>query len=349
MNAPDATPPLRWDPKTGQLAQFVPTRVSWNSDGAPLPGSERWIVTWCQPGSGISMRWLTDEEALTWVSVIVLPVPDNADPKLAVLRSVGLFGMAITYDGHLLDPTKVMLSTVSDGTDLVSLQSENARLRSLVDELRTAQPDAATLARRFHEAYEALAPAFGYRTREASAKPWGDVPIQNKKLMIATAQAVLESWPLTEAADVPTACVCLNWAGDMRVPRPNGHHPLCDGTGQHRVEIEHPGNCPLATEEAQRAFYGGDTRAMMIDCGDPDVPDLKRCICAPDTECANPRHAHTLNEVLSAADPDGIEDPLTYQHCADCHGDEHDHLAARGENTVGSGPHCGHTAGCPNC
>ena len=39
------------------------------------------------------------------------------------------------------------------------------------------------MARRFHEAYERLAPSFGYKTREASAVPWEDVPEQNKALI----------------------------------------------------------------------------------------------------------------------------------------------------------------------
>jgi hypothetical protein len=47
------------------------------------------------------------------------------------------------------------------------------------------------LARRFHEAYERLAPSHGYETREATAVPWDDVPEDNRNLMIATADAVL--------------------------------------------------------------------------------------------------------------------------------------------------------------
>lgn len=43
-----------------------------------------------------------------------------------------------------------------------------------------------TMTRAFHEAYERLAPDFGYKTREASAVPWDDVPEQNKALMRAT-------------------------------------------------------------------------------------------------------------------------------------------------------------------
>lgn len=32
--------------------------------------------------------------------------------------------------------------------------------------------NAEQLAKKFHETYEELAPQFGYKTREASAKPW---------------------------------------------------------------------------------------------------------------------------------------------------------------------------------
>lgn len=50
---------------------------------------------------------------------------------------------------------------------------------------------AADLARAFHEAYERLAPSFGYETRRASAVPWEDVPEPNRSLMIAVAGEVL--------------------------------------------------------------------------------------------------------------------------------------------------------------
>ena len=46
------------------------------------------------------------------------------------------------------------------------------------------------MAQAFHEAYEELAPQFGYKTREASAVPWADVPESNKRLMIATCERV---------------------------------------------------------------------------------------------------------------------------------------------------------------
>ncbi|WP_327376191.1 hypothetical protein OG393_20930 [Streptomyces sp. NBC_01216] len=48
------------------------------------------------------------------------------------------------------------------------------------------------IARSFHEAYEELAPSHGYETREASRKPWSDVPEQNRALMIAVVGRLLD-------------------------------------------------------------------------------------------------------------------------------------------------------------
>ena len=60
------------------------------------------------------------------------------------------------------------------------------------DGMETAEPTIAEqVARAFHEAYEQLAPAYGYRTREASAKPWRDVPVRNRRLMVATVEDLL--------------------------------------------------------------------------------------------------------------------------------------------------------------
>jgi hypothetical protein len=47
------------------------------------------------------------------------------------------------------------------------------------------------LAKEFHDAYERLAPEYGYKTREVSAVPWADVPEQNKALMMATVEHVM--------------------------------------------------------------------------------------------------------------------------------------------------------------
>lgn len=47
------------------------------------------------------------------------------------------------------------------------------------------------LAKKFHYNYEAQAPKFGYETRKESAKPWEEVPENNRKLMIAVCEDIL--------------------------------------------------------------------------------------------------------------------------------------------------------------
>lgn len=54
-----------------------------------------------------------------------------------------------------------------------------------------SSPEARALAQQFHEAYERLAPQFGYETRRASAVQWADVPPANRDLMIAVCAEVL--------------------------------------------------------------------------------------------------------------------------------------------------------------
>jgi hypothetical protein len=49
------------------------------------------------------------------------------------------------------------------------------------------------IAKEFHEAYERLAPTFSYETRKASAKPWEEVPNNNRNLMIAVCQELLDN------------------------------------------------------------------------------------------------------------------------------------------------------------
>ncbi|MFE3122372.1 hypothetical protein ACFXHD_03010 [Streptomyces hydrogenans] len=47
------------------------------------------------------------------------------------------------------------------------------------------------IAQQFHEAYEDLAPSHGYETREASRKPWSEVPETNRSLMVAVVRRLL--------------------------------------------------------------------------------------------------------------------------------------------------------------
>jgi hypothetical protein len=66
--------------------------------------------------------------------------------------------------------------------------------RAIMEQARKVAPffqNPESLAQAFHEAYERLAPQFGYRTREASAKPWHEVPENNRRLMIAVCREIL--------------------------------------------------------------------------------------------------------------------------------------------------------------
>ena len=49
------------------------------------------------------------------------------------------------------------------------------------------------LAKKFHEAYERLAPSFQYKTRKETAVSWDDLPINNKALMIAVCREIAEA------------------------------------------------------------------------------------------------------------------------------------------------------------
>lgn len=70
--------------------------------------------------------------------------------------------------------------------------------------------DAEQLARLFHGTYEELAPNFNYETRKASAKPWKDVPENNKKLMIAVAERILSVKKKQTAEDCIEDCAVVD-------------------------------------------------------------------------------------------------------------------------------------------
>lgn len=71
---------------------------------------------------------------------------------------------------------------------------------------RFPMPDAESVAKLFHDAYERLAPAFGYETRKETRVPWEQVPEDNKHLMIAaTAEVLAMLFPPQEAAPAAPA------------------------------------------------------------------------------------------------------------------------------------------------
>lgn len=66
----------------------------------------------------------------------------------------------------------------------------DSRRASAATLARNTRVDA--IAKAFHDAYELLAPVHGYKTREASAVPWEDVPEDNRALMRDTVAALIE-------------------------------------------------------------------------------------------------------------------------------------------------------------
>ena len=55
-----------------------------------------------------------------------------------------------------------------------------------------SETTADTIAGIFHATYETLAPEYGYETRKARAVDWDNVPANNKALMIAVVQNMLD-------------------------------------------------------------------------------------------------------------------------------------------------------------
>jgi hypothetical protein len=51
------------------------------------------------------------------------------------------------------------------------------------------------IAKSFHDAYEELAPRFGYETRVDSRTVWDNVPPNNRALMTATVAMVVQESP----------------------------------------------------------------------------------------------------------------------------------------------------------
>lgn len=74
----------------------------------------------------------------------------------------------------------------------MSEQMDAAQTGGLVGgEEELGSPAGVALAKRFHEAYERLAPTFGYNTRAESALPWEQVPLNNRRLMVAVCDELL--------------------------------------------------------------------------------------------------------------------------------------------------------------
>jgi hypothetical protein len=107
----------------------------------------------------------------------------NIDPPMKAGGACGEHGL---YDGRACpkcrESSERGLSTAQPGTVLASLASSDEA---------TVREESERVAQAFHEAYERLAPQFGYETRRESAVPWSEVPDANKRLMVAVSGEVL--------------------------------------------------------------------------------------------------------------------------------------------------------------
>lgn len=91
---------------------------------------------------------------------------------------------------------------------------------------------AETIAQRFHEAYERLAPAHGYETRPDSAVPWPDVPERNRRLMTAVVGELLAAGVINAGGGdrPPTARQCAARAAAALESAGNSAHTHPEGT-----------------------------------------------------------------------------------------------------------------------
>lgn len=95
-------------------------------------------------------------------------------------------------DQHRLQVAKEHVSNVKRHirrieTRINELEEEKTQLLETKNKIVSAEE----LAMFFHETYEKLAPEFSYKTKKASAVDWKDVPKNNKDLMIAVAEKVI--------------------------------------------------------------------------------------------------------------------------------------------------------------
>jgi hypothetical protein len=138
--------------------------------------------------------------------------------------------------------------------------------------------NADTLARRFHELYEELAPSHGYETRTETRKPWADVPAQNKALMTAVCGHILRelaaapSAPQPDNRDLALAIIkrCAAYVRGYMVPPPEsseyGHKTEWLRFQDCARLLEAQPNAILATTDVQPSSHSqGQERTALIE------------------------------------------------------------------------------------
>jgi hypothetical protein len=139
---------------------------------------------------------------------------------------------------------------------------------------------AETIAIAFHDAYEALAPEYGYRTREASAKPWDEIPVANAGLMVATVERLLERSviaaaapaaplsPLVQARQLDAALVGLRQILALATDSHSDYGDIELAAGDVLMEVGEIGSeaVPAAPQDAAYPRQDGDFAIIGPDC-----------------------------------------------------------------------------------
>lgn len=140
---------------------------------------------------------------------------DAADPEhvkifnlFKIYRNAGLLQTTIHSDLYFAAKysSDVKLTPLGQFYWLLAERRQLPPSLAFATQRRPTMPDPESVARLFHETYERLAPQFNYETRRATARPWDEVPEDNRRLMIAVANEVLSMLfpPQTETpADLP--------------------------------------------------------------------------------------------------------------------------------------------------
>lgn len=115
----------------------------------------------------------------------------------------------------------------------------------------------------FHNIYEELAPKYGYKTRHETAVPFSGLPDENRELMIATCEKLLDEGVIAITYKDPH----MTWP----VARAGGASKMTDG---HGPESGHPWWCVLCNREAG-PIPAGDCPSP-IDSGDQADTDPNR-------------------------------------------------------------------------
>lgn len=190
-----------------------------------------WWRCGCGGCGGHSGTMRTREQAIAlWNRRAIAPVspPPDVDTWIDAAMERINNNMVRVELGELLDPWPVFVAR---------------ELRSALSLSRPAEKPATVeaLARAFHEAYERLAPAYGYKTRPESAVPWEQVPESNRALMVATVEAVLcqqppaEEKPASDAALLKDAMDALLWCSGSADFAPEGQARVGWERGPQRV------------------------------------------------------------------------------------------------------------------